>query len=342
MSAEGAPEPLRRVWRARLSFALRAIVAAGLLTLVVRRFGGQEALATGLATIPLAALAGAFLVDTADRVLMAWKWNLLLRARGPGLPLLRATRIYCSAAVWGMFLPATVGADGIRAASAVRSGLRTEPVLASILVERGVGFLASLVLGLLGLLAVSWLGELPEELRAAWWLGGLLLLGGAAALAGSFSERLYRLAHDRLLRRFRENPIARRLRALHESYRGYRDHGGLLATFFGLSMLEQLAPAAAVACLAAGLGVSVSPLYLAGAVALAFLVARVPVSLGGIGVLEGALVLLLTLGGVPDGPALVVTVLARVVEVASWLPWWLATVLDRRSAARPRPQEAPL
>lgn len=340
MSAAEPRPTARAIWWARASFAARALVAAALLALVVRRFGGSDALATGLASIPVAALAAAFAVDTADRVLMAWKWNLLLRARGPGLPLLRATRIYCAAGVWGMFLPATVGADGIRAANAVRSGLRTEPVLASILVERGVGFLASLVLGLLGLLAVSWLGELPGELRAAWWLGALLLLAGAAGLAGSFSERLYRLAHDRLLRRFRENALARRLRALHESYRGYQAHGALLAVFFGLSMLEQLVPAAAVGVLAVGLGVAVSPLYLAGAVALAFLVARVPVSLGGIGVMEGALVVLLTLGGVPDGEALAVTVLARVVEVASWLPWWLADLLDRRGALQAREQGA--
>jgi uncharacterized protein (TIRG00374 family) len=335
----GAPARGAR-WRARATFWARALVAAGLLTLVVRRFGGSQGLAAGLASVPAAALIGAFAVNTADRLLMAWKWNLLLRARGPGLPNLKATRIYCASMVWGMFLPATVGADSIRAVSAVRSGLRTEPVLASILVERGVGFLASLVLGLLGLVAVWWLAELPAELRAAWWLGALLLLGGAAALAGSFSERVYRLFHDRLLHRFRENALARRLRALHESYRGYQAHGGLLAGFFALSMLEQLVPAAAVGCLVAGLGVAISPLYLAGAVALAFLVARVPVSLGGIGVMEGALVVLLTLGGVPDGEALAVTVLARLVEVASWLPWWLVFVLDRGTAARPREQSA--
>jgi len=56
----------------------------------------------------------ALLVLTADRFLMSYKWLVLLKSRGLHVPLVRGVQIYCSAMVWGMFLPATVGADAVR------------------------------------------------------------------------------------------------------------------------------------------------------------------------------------------------------------------------------------
>ena len=57
----------------------------------------------------------AIVVVTLDRILMTFKWTLLLRAQGYRLPLLQGVTIYCTSMVWGMALPTTVGADAIRA-----------------------------------------------------------------------------------------------------------------------------------------------------------------------------------------------------------------------------------
>ncbi len=308
----------------RGTHALRALVALTLLALIVRQLGGLGPLGAALARLEPAWIAVAFAVGTLDRVLMTYKWCRLLRVRGQALGVVRGTQIYCTSMVWGMFLPATMGADAVRTVSAVRSGLEAEDVLASILVERAVGFLASLVIGLLGLLAISQLGAPPPGLAPVWWTATALLLVGAAVLAASLSERVNAFLEARVLGGLPTRGLVERLRRLHESYRAYRRQPGELTLFFGLSLLEQLLPAVAVWGLARGLGVELSPLYTAGAVALSFLVARVPVSLGGLGVLEGALVALLSFAGV-DGPtALAIALAARVVEIASWLPWWLA------------------
>ena len=53
-------------------------------------------------------------------------------------------------------------------------------------------------------------------------------------------------------------------------------------------------------------------------------------SLGGIGVFEGTLVLLLGLAGVDAATAAAVALAARLVEIASWLPGWAATVARER------------
>ena len=140
----------------------------------------------------------------------------------------------------------------------------------------------------------------------------------------------------RLLGAVRERRAVRRLRDLHETYRSFREQPRALWSFWWLSVFEQLGPFIPIWILAIDLGASVPPLYLAGAVALSFLVARVPVSLGGLGVMEGALVFLLSLGGIPGPLAITLAVAGRIVEVASWLPWWLSYVLRSGSARPPR------
>src|SRR6185503_13968687 len=54
---------------------------------------------------------GAFLLD---RVLMSFKWGLLLTIRGYRVTLTERLMVYCSSMMWGLALPSTVGADGIR------------------------------------------------------------------------------------------------------------------------------------------------------------------------------------------------------------------------------------
>jgi hypothetical protein len=87
----------------------------------------------------------ALLAFLLDRVIMSYKWGLLLAIRGYSISLVQKLMIYCSAMMWGLALPSTVGADGIRVMLARRFGVRVDDTLATILVERGIGFIAALL-----------------------------------------------------------------------------------------------------------------------------------------------------------------------------------------------------
>ena len=115
--------------------------------------------------IDLALAALVIIVFMLDRALMTFKWLLLLRARGIHPHFFRAMKIYCASMVWGMFLPSTVGADTIRAVSLVRTGINTNEVVASIVIERVFGFVSTLFVGLCSLL-------LPQRMHLL-WLGGV-------------------------------------------------------------------------------------------------------------------------------------------------------------------------
>ena len=277
------------------------------------------------------------IVSTLDRALMTFKWLRLLGARGVRLPFLQGMKIYCASMVWGLFLPSTVGADAIRAFSASRAGLDSNQVVSSIIIERMVGFLSALLLGLLSLTLLYLLGVLDSGFVFVWWGAVAVMVGGIIVFAASFSQNAFDLLHGRILHRFQGNRIARRLREFHSTYRTYQDNKRNLSSFFVLTFGEQLLTILNSWLVAQGLGIEVDLLFVAGAVPLAILVSRVPVSVNGLGVYDGVFMLLMSLHGVSPAEALAIVLASRVLQVISWLPWWLAHVIGARSIRRPLP-----
>src|SRR5882724_6024818 len=133
-----------------------------------------------------------------DRFSMAYKWNLLLRARNCWLSSWAAFRIYLASGFVGYVIPASVGSDTFRAARLSLSGWSVSRVSATIVLERVLGLLAILSLSSIGLLLVVAGGR--HDLLPI--LGAVLaaLFVGTVLTGMSVSERLYgafRRATDR-------------------------------------------------------------------------------------------------------------------------------------------------
>jgi uncharacterized membrane protein YbhN (UPF0104 family) len=100
-----------------------------------------------LTPIELAAL---LLIATADRLLMGYKWALLLRVAGVSTPTPRVIRYFYQANFAGSFMPSHVGRDVLRAWWVMRDSGVSNPVFASLLVERVLGFAAAVNWAILG------------------------------------------------------------------------------------------------------------------------------------------------------------------------------------------------
>lgn len=272
-----------------------------------------------------------YAVNTFDRALMTFKWGLLLHSRGLRLPFFAGLKIYCAAMIWGMFLPATIGADAFRAISTSRLGLDAKEVVASILIERLGGFLSALLLGMFGLTFLSLSGYLDDKFYLIWWVGGAMFVGVSATFAASFSQDLFTFLHDRLLYRFREFRILQLFREFHTTYQKYQHNRRVFIPFFGLTIFEQMLMHLNIWVIAQGLGIEVNLLYIAGAVPLTFLIARLPVTINGLGVFDGLFILFMSRAGVSGTEAIAIVVVARALEILSWLPWWAAQMLYHNS-----------
>ena len=199
-------------------------------------------------------------------------------------------------------------------------------MVASVLIERAAGFLAALALGVAGFILLSRSTRLDPGLEVAFRPGCAGLVLGTVIFALSFHEGVFHTIHDRLLGRFRDAKIMRKLRQFHASYREYRSHRGELARFFAMTLVEQFFPIVWTWLIARGLGVQVGLLFVAGVVPLTILVARLPVGINGIGVFEGIFALLMGLAGVSTAEAVAIAFTGRIVQTVAWLPWWIAEV----------------
>lgn len=273
---------------------------------------------------------------TIDRILMSFKWGLLLAIRGHAMTLWQRLMVYCSSMMWGLALPSTVGADGIRVLLVRRFGVRADDAVATILVERGIGFVSALMSGLVGLLILQSVVPHASAYRYPLLGGFALLLGAIAILIFSFSARPLSSLRRLMPRRLAASRAMQMLERLHVAYRSLAVDRPKLAAFAVLTLLEQLLMIACYWLVASALGIVLNGVILFAAVALAILVSRLPVSIDGIGVYEGIFIGILSLAGIRFEDALAISIAARALQILVWTPWWLALMIRTRAIAPPR------
>lgn len=255
-------------------------------------------------------------VAATDRLVMIGKWVPLARVQGVPLGWGRAARVYLASNFASLFLPTSVGADVVRAVAVGRPHGATARVAASIAMERVLGLLGmALVLALAIPLALrSSPGLAPSAALGGALVAAMLVLAGLPFLPGV--QRRLRGPLDRIRERRWLGGVA----SLADAYGAYRAHGRLVAGVGLLSAVEQLAPVALYALVAAALGVSVAAGGLVVAAVFSQLMGRLPVSVSGLGVEEGTAVVLLGLFGLSPAAALSLAIGRRVLETAVFLP----------------------
>ncbi|HKS58498.1 MAG TPA: lysylphosphatidylglycerol synthase transmembrane domain-containing protein [Steroidobacteraceae bacterium] len=268
----------------------------------------------------------AIVVVTLDRVLMTFKWTLLLRAQGYRLPLFQGVTIYCTSMVWGLALPTTVGADAIRAVMVTKRGFNGTDVVTSIVIERMVGFVLALALGLVSLAILRSIGVLDARFDRALWLGVVMLIGVTALLVAALNEKLVSQVVARLPAAVRNSKVMHYLERFAGAYRSLGSARGTIAKFSALTVFEQVFSVIFPWALAKGLGVPVDLLLLLGVLPISTLISRLPISFDGLGVFEAVFVGLLVLAGIDAAAALAIAISGRVIQLFAFLPWWFVHV----------------
>jgi uncharacterized membrane protein YbhN (UPF0104 family) len=296
---DAEPAPTRRSqWTLWLRFAVSAV----LLAVLIAKINVDNLLPERAHLATFAWLIAGLLAAMVGIVLSAWRWQRVLHAfdvRVPG-------RLLLSHNLAGQFvgnvLPTTIGGDVLRVSRGARTTNSTEVAFASVVLERLTGFVVLPLLTVLGFLARP---SLLEEDRA--WLA--LLIAGVTLLI--LAIMLFIAGHSRLAGRF----------AGHESWMRF-----IGAVHIGVNRLRR-EPREALAVLGAALAYQVVwtvlvvlcavktldlSLPLAAVLAYAPAVASIqvlPISISGLGVREGMLVIFLVPLGISSGQAVAVGLL---------------------------------
>ncbi len=263
-------------------------------------------------------------VVTADRLLMAWKWWLLLRGRDAAVSLWAAIRAYYLASFAGWFLPMTVGADAVRIAALAGQG-RTTGLVASVVLERAVGALAQAVLATISVGFLIALGLGAQVGPGERWAGAAALAAAFAAFPFSFRAARWVAARVGPGTGWRA-----KLGALAAAYASYGGSAGLVLAFFGLTLLEGCLPVVYHYFAGRALGLDPGWSFYIATVPLVFLVSRLPISLGGLGVLELSFVYLGSLLGLGRTQAFSIAVLSEALVLVSLIPGAIAYLFPAR------------
>lgn len=236
------------------------------------------------------------------------KWRALLRALGIELGLVRLFRFYTIGIFAGSLLPGIVGGDVVRWHFVSRAiGGRSASVAASILVERATGVVAIVVLAPVAILLD------PDRLARP---VVLVLTAGAAvaALAGIALATNRRLATS-VAYRTRHATVARLVRPLYELHRTLRRFPArVLWVAMGYAVLFYLFGGLFMLLLTEAFSVPLPYAAAFSAQILVNLVGLLPISIGGLGLLQAGDVYFLGLYGVPAASALGISLVKQLVQ----------------------------
>ena len=226
------------------------------------------------------ALSVAIMAGTVPVLAVRWGW--LLRAHGIVEPVRWLTRAYFVAYTAGQVLPTSLGGDAVRVVETVRRHPgRTAVVTGTVLLERGLGGAATVLLGALGFaLAIG-----HYNVTAYIWLEGVFVFG-TLVLAFLFFARSARPLLRRVQPLLERVRLARPLRAFYEGVHHYRGRPRLLATVFATTLAVQSVRILGIWATAKAVGIDLSPVIYFVFGPLLFLVMLVPFTVNGIGVRE--------------------------------------------------------
>ena len=296
------PRPKRSAVPSWLSVLLRIAITVALMAYALRNVDWREFLRLVVQADWRWWVTG-LIVGLAVQVVAGVRWAALARPLGFDFP----RRFFVWRFFEGMFfslcLPSSIGGDVVKAFRVGDTTPRRLLAGCSVLADRLTGLSALGVLAGAALAAREYALELPATLAVAATLVAAVL---AVFLLGvSFLDRLIALI-----------PAPHAAREFVSQLLPYQQRPGLIAKAVAWSFVVQMGGAAAVGLIARALGVD-QPLSLwFSVVPLVALFMVLPISIGGFGVRENAMTLLLSEQGVPGEKAVAVALL-----------WGLSTII---------------
>src|SRR5262245_42047453 len=207
---------------------IRLAITAVILALLARGIDFGDS-ARAIASIDLRYLALVLGLVAIDRCVMILRWILLLRARDIKVSNGEAARIFLVSSFVGSFLPAGIGADAARAWGLSRDAATGSDALASVVVDRLLGVMSLLILGLIGV--IGWVPHGDWRLPTA--VAAVTLACIASFWADAWLRRL-------VPARYHGNFLIRRALKIADAVGGYRGHRGALTHVLAWSVAVQL------------------------------------------------------------------------------------------------------
>ncbi|MGH7797322.1 MAG: lysylphosphatidylglycerol synthase transmembrane domain-containing protein [Candidatus Binatia bacterium] len=254
---------------------------------------------------------------TVDRLLMAWKWAVLLEAQQIKVGFGSLVRIYYQATLASIFLPSSIGGDLLRAHWVSRKTGATHQVYASLLMEKTIGLLSAGNWAVIGI--AVFLFRLPEAPPT--WSGIVFI--SVLVVNGLFLISLQPRVHALILNWHEMMPQSRLLsffERLYKAYCHYRQQRRALLWNGLLTVVEQGLQLLVILIMARSLGFEQNAIVFLAVTSVYLLIYRFPIAPDGWGINEATAIGLYGLIGVSPESAFALAFLAHVMQLMVVLP----------------------
>jgi len=266
----------------------------------------------------------ALFIITLNRIIMALKWELLLNEKKIENSVLRITGIYYIANFLGFFLPPTIGADAVRAYYVARNKNQVPDVLATIVIERILGFICLFISALAGFLLFRfWFSQNNGNVTRLILPLFILSILGIALFYFSFSAAFKKISLKIISKTERIKFIAKAGNVIHkfiDSYQSFKNHKTTVILFTVFTFLEIFTVVLWAYYIGLSLNVHVSLLYFLAFIPIVLLFTRLPVTIDGFGINEGLYVYFLAFAGVNESVAFTIGFLNHIITIIGILP----------------------
>lgn len=268
----------------------------------------------------------------ASHLLASYQWGRLLAAVDIELPFWKVAAYYHIGLFFNNFLPANVGGDLVRTLDASRAGSSRATALSTVVLDRLIGTVA------LGSVAVvTTIPALDHFGLAAAYAGVVAFFAVAVLMLRAVVEPRVLAALERVLAGVGLRRLAPALGELAARLAAFRGRRRLLLSLFAVALGVQVMRIGVHVLFARALGLHVPTAYFFLFVPLLAVIVSLPISLNGIGVREGAGILLFGLVGLDRSSAFALQFGTYLVAVGvSFLGGFLflVRILTRRATSR--------
>lgn len=324
------PPQLQVPVRDRLTTLAKIAISLGLIALAFSRVDFGEVWAQLRRAQPVY-FALALLLYMVAIVVNGAKWQVLLRAQGVHVPFAAVVRFIFVGFFFNNFLPANVGGDVMRGYSLARYTDRAADAAVSVIVDRVIGLMAYMTTAVIAaIIAVNLSGH--SELQRAEWVAIVALVVLALGFGVLISRRLRAIIARIFQIRFLA-PLAPLWGRISDAFGAYRFRYRALLAAFGIGLIGILCTTLVNWLLSQSMGGLMSLQAIALFNPLIALVLMVPITIGGIGVMQTAYPFFFSLVGVPADHALAVSILMQAIMFLGSLPGGVLWLVGRRQQA---------
>ena len=271
---------------------LKSFVSISLLIIIILNIDWKTVF-NNLGNANFTLLIIACLLILIERAAVVYKWNLLIRIRGVHVTFNRLFLINLIGSFWGLFIPSSLGTDVARGYYLAKNNSEKSVSVSSVFVDRILGTFS---IALLALISIMISGDLFSEYNIKLYV----ILFFAIVIVSFYLFQKEQLAEIlvNFLNKIKYRKIAEIFGKLHESILEYKKYPKTLLLSFIFTILAHVTRVVTYYFVALSFNISVPFIYFFLFIPLITLIIMIPISIGGLGVGEGAFVAFFALVGV--------------------------------------------